>query len=96
MEQTITIDGKKVTFKADGVTPLRYRMEFKRDYFADIVKMTSVLKSIHDGTDIDFDKLDTSVFYDIIYLLAKTADNEIDNIFDVLRCFQPYVGIVHF
>ena len=90
MEQTITIDGRKVTFKADGATPLRYRVEFKRDYFGDIIKMTSVLKGLNEGSEVNFDNLDMSVFSDIIYLLAKTADKEIGDMFEWYASFDNF------
>jgi len=89
MEQTVTIDGRKITFKADGATPLRYRVEFKRDYFADIIKMTSLLKDIN-SDEINYSQLDTSVFSDIIYLLAKTADKEIGDMFDWYASFDNF------
>ena len=90
MEQTINIGGRKVAFRADGATPLRYRVEFKRDYFGDIIKMTTVLKGLNDGSNVDFSELDTSVFSDIIYLLAKTADNSIDDMFDWYASFDNF------
>jgi len=93
MEQILIIDEREVAFKADGATPLRYRAEFRRDYFADIVKMTEVLKALDkNSTDqnASIEKLDTSVFSDIVYLLAKTADKEIGNIFDWYASFENF------
>ena len=38
MEKTIEIDGKKVGFKTNGATPLRYKAQFGKDYFKEILK----------------------------------------------------------
>lgn len=89
MEKIILIDGRKVTFKADGATPLRYRTEFQRDYFADIIKLTNALKDVTTG-EIDYQNLDTGIFSDIIYLLAKTADKEIGDIYEFYGSFDSF------
>lgn len=42
MEKTILIDGKQVTFKSTAATPLRYKRQFGKDFFADIIKLSAL------------------------------------------------------
>ena len=42
MEKTITIDGKQVRFKSNGATPLRYKAQFGKDYFKEIMKLAAL------------------------------------------------------
>ena len=77
MEKTITIDNKEVRFKSTASTPLRYKAQFGKDFFADILKMSSVLDKKKRINEDKIDKLDFEVFYNIIWVLAKTADKTI-------------------
>lgn len=43
MEKTIIIDGKQVRLRTSAATPLRYKMQFGTDYFADLLKLSKVL-----------------------------------------------------
>lgn len=42
MEKTLTIDGKAVRLSSNASTPLRYKMQFKKDYFAELLKLAKV------------------------------------------------------
>jgi hypothetical protein len=83
MEKTLTIDGKQVTFKSTAGTVRRYRNQFGNDFFADIVKMYPLMKTLSSGVDLDkmkpeeLKQLDFSAFENICWALAKTADNTI-------------------
>lgn len=77
MEKTITIDNKEVRFKSTASTPLRYKAQFGKDFFADILKMSSVFDKKKRINEDKIDKLDFEVFYNIIWVLAKTADKTI-------------------
>lgn len=83
VEKTLTIDGKKVTFKSTAGTLRRYRNQFGRDFFADIVKMMPLMQLYESGIDtneLDYSilkQLDFSVFENITWALAKTADKSI-------------------
>lgn len=92
MEQTITISEQKVVFRADGATPLRYRAEFKRDYFADMLSLVGVFKNFEgaDYESADFSGLDTEVLSNIIYLLAKTAEKGIGDMLDWFGSFDNF------
>jgi hypothetical protein len=98
MEKTITIDGKKVRFKSTGATPLRYKSQFGRDYFKEILKL-SPLESLQNKKNLtteDLDILDFEVFYNISWILAKTADPTIPEPVEWLEQFDefPIVEIV--
>ena len=79
MEKTLTIDGKQVTFKSTGALPLRYKSQFKTEFFSDVMSALNVTElfnkpelSIQDIQSIDFE-----VFYQMLWTMAKTADKEI-------------------
>lgn len=76
MEKTIEIDGQQVAFKSSGAVPKRYKMQFQRDYFSDLLAMESVVKNDNPSGE-EIRKVDFEVFYDIAWTLAKTADKSI-------------------
>lgn len=92
METTITIDGKQVRFKSNGATPLRYKAQFGRDYFKEILKMTPLLnfgkKKKVDPKDLEV--LDFEVFYNIAWIMAKTADPSIPEPITWLEGFDQF------
>jgi hypothetical protein len=73
MEKTIEIDGKQVRFKSTAATPLRYKAQFGKDYFAELFKMNKLSGGDTEGAEY----LDFEVFYNLIWALAKTADKSI-------------------
>ena len=78
MEKTIEIDNKKVSFKSTAATPLRYKAQFGKDFFVDIMKLSSLDGFNPKKIDLKkIDKLDFEVFYNIIWVLAKTANKKI-------------------
>ncbi len=96
MEKTITIHEKQVKFKSTAGTVRRYRNQFGKDFFADIVKMYPLMQLKEKGLDtnnMDYEALqhlDFSVFENIMWALAKTADNNIsdpDTWFDGFETF---------
>lgn len=88
METTINIDGKDIRFKSTGSAPLRYKMQFKRDFFSDLMKMQGAIKK--GGKDIDFDVFDLEVFYNIAWIYAKTADPSISSPLEWLDTFDTF------
>lgn len=79
MEKTIEIDGKQVRFKSTAATPLRYKAQFQKDFFAEIYKMEGMQKLLKTKKS-DAEKLaniDFELFYNIAWVLAKTADSNI-------------------
>lgn len=80
MEKTIEIDGKQVRFKSTAATPLRYKSQFGKDYFSEILKLEKLSKVINSKKMTDAEKVanvDFELFYNVSWVLAKTADNKI-------------------
>lgn len=94
MEKIITIDGKKVGFKTNGATPLRYKAQFGKDYFKEILKLAPLEKMIgKKKTEInmnDLDVLDFEMFYNISWIMAKTYDPTIPEPMEWLEQFDEY------
>lgn len=91
MEKTIEIDGKQVRFKSTAATPLRYKAQFGKDYFSEIVKMKG-LEKLKNSKDISkaLAKIDFDTFYNIIWVLAKTADKTIPEPMAWLDGFEEF------
>lgn len=79
MEKTIMIDGKPVKFKSTAGTMIRYRNQFNREFLLDLEKLRNVKK--------DLSVITLSPFYDIVWVLAKTAD---DSIGDPLTWYDSF------
>ncbi|CAI3193092.1 hypothetical protein [Clostridium neonatale] len=91
MEKTLTIDGKEVRFKSTAATPLRYKAQFGKDYFAEIMKMESLSNVKKDKIKAkDIQSIDFEVFYNIIWVLAKTADKNIPGPLEWLDGFNEF------
>lgn len=89
MEKTITIDGKQVAFKSSGALPKRYKMQFGRDYFSDMLSMKTVSEGIIEGEG-DLLGVDFDIFFDLAWVLAKTADNTIPDPLSWLDEFEVF------
>jgi hypothetical protein len=95
MEKTITIDGKQVKFKSNGATPMRYKAQFGSDFFKEIIKLAPLqdLKSKKKSSKLnrdDFEALDFEVFYNICWVMAKTADPSIPEPIEWLDTFDEF------
>lgn len=94
MEQTIIIDDKEVRLKSTGATAIRFKAQFGKDYFAEIMKL-AILKKLEgkkpeDITHEDLDKLDFEVFFRVIWVLAKTADHTLPDPLTWLDSFDEF------
>jgi hypothetical protein len=94
MEKTIVIDGQKVRFKSNGATPLRYKAQFGKDYLKEILKMSPLenmnKKKNKDVNVKDLEVLDFEVFYNIAWIMAKTADPTIPEPIEWLSGFEEF------
>jgi hypothetical protein len=91
MEKTITIDGKEVRFKTNGATPMLYKAQFKRDLFKDILKMASLEQITKKKINVeDLEVLDFEVFYNMAWLMARTADPTIPDPIKWLESFDEF------
>lgn len=94
MEKTIEISGQQVTFKSSGAVPKRYKMQFQRDFFKDLIGMGITNQKLDDlSEDAQLEavrKIDFDVFYDIAWTLAKTADSKIPDPMTWLDGFDTF------
>lgn len=95
MEKTLVIDGKNIRFKTNGAIPLRYKAQFGRDYFKDILKMMPASKSKKKKNAAEYDvesleAIDFEVFYNIAWVLAKTGNPEIPDPITWLSEFEEF------
>jgi len=75
--------------KSTGAFLLRYKAQFGRDAIKDIYK----LKDVYDEETKEIkniDKLDLEVFYNLVWVLAKTADSSIQPPLDWLDSFSEF------
>lgn len=95
MEKTIQIDGKAVRFKSTAATPLRYKAQFGKDLFAELLKMGALeklsrIKKPENVKPEDLNGLDFEVFYNIAWTMAKTADPKIPDPIAWLDEFETF------
>src|SRR5690606_8925982 len=95
MEKTIIIDGKPIRFKSTAATPLRYKAQFGKDFFAEIMKMGAIeklgnLNNLDKVRPKDLDGLDFEVFYNLAWVMAKTADPSIPDPISWLDQFETF------
>lgn len=92
MEKTLTIDGRQVAFKSSGAFLLRYKAQFGRDALQDVMKMQKAIKKNRNGEFVigDIGALDLTIFYDLVWTLAKTADKTIPPPIDWLDGFDVF------
>ncbi|MEK3814255.1 hypothetical protein [Bacillus sp. FSL K6-1284] len=96
MEKTLTIDGRQVRFKSTAATVLRYKAQFGRDFFADLLKMAPLTKLQEQGVTTEnmnlevMNFIDFEVLYNIAWVLAKTADKTIAEPVEWLDTFDEF------
>lgn len=91
MEKTITIDNKEVRFKSTAATPLRFKAQFGKDYFSQIIKLNKLSEFKEEKSNYEvLENADFEVFYNIIWTLAKTADKTIPEPITWLDGFEEF------
>lgn len=102
MEKTILIDGKEIRFKATGGISYRYKAQFGREYIADAIELEKFRASsntgkfdkdnnpIYDPQKYDYTKLSLELLYNILWTLAKTADDSIPDPLAWLDSFDVF------
>ncbi|MDP3059046.1 MAG: hypothetical protein Q8N36_06275 [bacterium] len=76
MEKTIVIDGREVRFKSTAAFLLRYKAQFQRDAFKDLLRLEKAINT-ETGELENYDALDLELFYNLTWVMAKTADPSI-------------------
>jgi hypothetical protein len=91
MEKTIEIDGKQIHFKSTAATPLRYKAQFGKDYFSEILKLEGFTKLRTAKNKAEALKgIDFDTFYNLTWILAKTADDTIPEPLEWLDGFEEF------
>ncbi|SEA49466.1 hypothetical protein SAMN04515656_1126 [Eubacterium aggregans] len=102
MQRVVEIDGKSVTLESNAATPLKYKKQFHKDYFAEMLKLAKAIgiKDIQEDEEgnIDLDKMpwdnldyiDFEPTYNIVWALAKTADKNIPDPETWLEGFETF------
>lgn len=88
MEKILTIDGRQVKFKSTAAFLLRYKAQFRRDALRDVLAMQGVVGA--DGEIGDLSSLDMEVIFNLIWVLAKTADPSIPPPLEWLDTFGEF------
>lgn len=90
MEKVINIGDISVGFKSTGALPLRYKSQFKRELFTDIMKLEKSIITKNGQSIIDFDNFDTEIIYNLAWVCAKTYDNSILPPMEWLDSFEVF------
>lgn len=81
MERTVTIDGRKVRFRASAAVPRLYRIKYRRDLITDMASIHKQLQAqkAETGEDPQLSTLPVEtleLFEDVAHIMAKHADPE--------------------
>ncbi|SFI36184.1 MULTISPECIES: hypothetical protein [unclassified Bacillus (in: firmicutes)] len=91
MEKTIIIDNKEVRLKSTGATPIRYKSQFGKDFFSEIMKLNHLTKIDTENLEAsDFSMLEMDIFYNFVYVLAKTVDRTLPDPISWLDSFDEF------
>lgn len=98
MEKTITIDGKQVRLKATAAIVKRYKAQFRRNLFSDLMALGAInALASSDGSEqpidmsnVDMSKVDFEFIYDLTWIYAKTADPNIPDPMTWLDGFEEF------
>lgn len=95
MESTINIGDDKVRLKANAITAIHYKNQFKSDILKDTLNAIGGVESILklqslEGKDdykklqVVLDQIDTVLIYQFVWVWAKTADRNIESFYEWL------------
>ena len=84
MEKIIKIADQEVALKTTGATLLRYKMQFGKDLLTELIK----LEKVYVEGELQLENLDFELFYNILWIMAKTANYEIKPPLEWLDAFE--------
>lgn len=104
MDKTIYISGRPVVFRKTAGTMLRYKRQFGRELYPDLIKIYDlfpVLRQYTDGKDemteaqkVELAKAmlgtETEWMYDILYIMAQQAEPSIRDELEWLDSFDDF------
>lgn len=86
MEKMIKIGDKEVALRTTGATLLRYKMQFGKDLLTELIK----LDGTYQNGDLQAEKLDFEMFFNILWVMAKTANPDIKPPIEWLDEFEDF------
>ena len=89
MEKILNIDGRNVKLKSTGAYLLRYKAQFGRDALQDIFKLVGAIDEKSKAIK-DINALDLEVLFNMIWVLAKTADPNLPPPLEWLDTFSEF------
>ena len=103
MDKTIIISGRPVVFRKTAGTMLRYKRQFGRELYPDLIKIYDLFpllqkytdsKDMTDAQKVDLAKVmlgtETEWMYDISYIMAQQADTSIRDELEWLDSFDDF------
>ena len=91
IEKTIDVGGRKVAFKSSAAIPRLYRARFKRDIFADLMRLEKSMSRAEEGASASFEAADLEIFENVAYIMALHADPSVPkNIDEWLEQFEMF------
>lgn len=105
MEVTLTIDGKRVTFRKSGATMLAYKRQTGHEFYADLSAFLGCVKTDKEGKvivdengipEVNMEKFDMEYMYEMLHVMARAADRNIpSDVLDWLDEFEDFdvIGI---
>jgi len=89
MEKILNIDGRDVKFKSSGAFLLKYKMQFQRDAFKDLIKLSEAI-DVKTKTVKNADCFDLEVFFNMAWVLAKNANPQLPPPMEWLDSFSEF------
>ena len=86
MEANIKIADKLVALKTTGATLLRYKMQFGKDLLTELIKLEDAYKK----GEFRIGEIDFEFFFNILWIMAKTANPEIKSLVEWLDDFDDF------
>lgn len=86
MEKMIKIGDREVALRTTGATLLRYKMQFGKDLLTELIK----LDDAYQNGELQVEKLDFEMFFNILWVMAKTATPEIKPPIEWLDEFEDF------
>lgn len=96
MEKTLKVDGRDVRFKVTGGTTTRYKSYFGRDLFDDLLEMIPNIEKYQKGESTDnipvedLKGINFDLFFDLVWVFAKTADDDVPDKLTWLDTFDEF------
>lgn len=105
METTLTIDGKRVTFRKSGATMLAYKRQTGHEFYSDLSAFLGCVNIDKEGNavvdesgipEVNMEKFDMDYMYSMLHVMARAADKSVPaDVLDWLDTFDDFdvIGI---